>query len=296
MLAISAGYWYYLDQRASPSAPVRRERVVKKHIKMVAIGDSLTYGQGDENHNGGYVGIIKKKIEKHYHTSVSTANYGVSGDRSDQILSRFNHQKKIRKDIRQADVITMTVGGNDLMQTLQNEVMDSKQKEINTAVNKAGQTYQQKLVRLLTAIRHENRTAPIFVVSIYNPVYAYFANVTVISRSVAQWNKITEQTVGQTDNAYFVNVNHLLSYGQYKTSKQRQKLIDDDQAKGDSNLSQKQVIAIQKHDKKNLNQYISPDDNFHPNHNGYEQIAKRLFASMQKHNAWVYQMKRSPQR
>lgn len=294
LLALSAGYWYHLDQQSNPSTPVRHERVVKKHIKLVAIGDSLTYGQGDEDKNGGYVGIIKNKIEKKYHTRVTTANYGVSGDRSDQILARFNNQKKIREDIKHADVITMTVGGNDLMQTLEKEVTDSKEDEITAAVNKAGQTYQQKLVRLLTVIRRENRHAPIFVVSIYNPVYAYFANVTVISRSIAQWNKITEETVGQTDNAYFVDINHLLSYGQYKTSKQRQALAAQDKQKG-SLFNQKQVINIQKHGTKNLNKYISPEDNFHPNHEGYEQMAKKLFASMKKHDAWVYRTKRSSQ-
>lgn len=288
LLAISAGYWYHLDHQSNPTAPVHRERVVKKHIKLVAIGDSLTYGQGDEDKNGGYVGIIKKKIEKQYHTNVTTVNYGVSGDRSDQILARFNNQKQIRTDIKHADVITMTVGGNDLMQTLQKEIMDSKEDEITAAVNKAGQTYQQKLIRLLTAIRRENPHAPIFVVSIYNPVYAYFANVTVISRSIAQWNKITDETVGQTDNAYFVDINHLLSYGQYKTSKQRQALAEQDKQKG--------ILLTQKHGTKNLNKYISPEDNFHPNHAGYEQMAKKLFAAMKKHDVWAYHVKRSSQR
>jgi lysophospholipase L1-like esterase len=293
LLTISAGYWYHLNQKSSPTTPVRHERVMKKEVNLVAIGDSLTYGQGDESKNGGYVGIIKQKIKQRYHTQVNTVNYGVSGDRSDQILDRINKQKKIRNDIKHADVITMTVGGNDLMQTLQKEIAENQQDEITSAVNKAGQTYQQKLVRLFTVIRRQNHQAPIFVVSIYNPVYAYFANVTVISRSVAQWNKITEQTVSQTDNAYFVDINHLMSYGQYKTSKQRQQLIDEDQKNGSNTLNQKQVIAIQKHDKKNLNQYISPEDNFHPNHKGYEEIAKKLFASMKKHNAWLYQTKRS---
>ncbi|WP_295747629.1 GDSL-type esterase/lipase family protein, partial [uncultured Limosilactobacillus sp.] len=204
LLVISGGYWYHLNQRSNPPAPVRHERVMKKQVNLVAIGDSLTYGQGDENNNGGYVGIIKQKIEHRYHNKVNIVNYGVSGDRSDQILERFNKQKKIRNDIKHADVITMTVGGNDLMQTLQKEIADNQQDQITSAVNKAGQTYQQKLVRLLTVIRQQNRQAPIFVVSIYNPAYAYFANFTVISRSVAQWNKITEQTVSQTDNAYFV--------------------------------------------------------------------------------------------
>nr|EHU9844845.1 lipase [Listeria monocytogenes] len=33
-------------------------------INLVAMGDSLTEGVGDENKDGGYVGIIPKKLEE----------------------------------------------------------------------------------------------------------------------------------------------------------------------------------------------------------------------------------------
>jgi len=60
------GGWYGYQHFIQPS--VRQEqqvkRVEKRHVKLVAVGDSLTYGQGDEKKNGGYVGLIKKKNQK----------------------------------------------------------------------------------------------------------------------------------------------------------------------------------------------------------------------------------------
>ncbi|WP_369396173.1 SGNH/GDSL hydrolase family protein, partial [Paucilactobacillus hokkaidonensis] len=68
---------------------------------------------------GGYVSIIKQKVEKQDNTKVITSNFGVAGDRSDQILKRLNDQSNVQQKLKSADVIVMTVGGNDLMQTLE---------------------------------------------------------------------------------------------------------------------------------------------------------------------------------
>lgn len=83
------------------------------------MGDSLTQGVGDQQKKGGYVSIIKQKVEKQDNTKVITSNFGVAGDRSDQILKRLNDQSNVQQKLKSADVIVMTVGGNDLMQTLE---------------------------------------------------------------------------------------------------------------------------------------------------------------------------------
>lgn len=294
MLIAATGYWFYLSRPDSniTSNNVRSHRQVKrvkKHIRLYAIGDSLTYGQGDETKKGGYVSIVAHKIRHHYHTKVSTVNYGVSGDRSDQILARLQKQSQMRYDLRKADVITMTVGGNDLMQTLEKIISTNSEKEINAQVAKSGNQYQQKLTQLMNEIRKENPRAPIFVFSIYNPVYTYFANVTSITRSIAQWNRLTSETIGEYNNTYFVNIDHLMSYGQYQSKSSRAKLVKAAQKSGSSELSQKQVTTIMNHKNQNLNNYISTEDNFHPNHRGYVKMADRLFKSMEHHHNWVYQ-------
>lgn len=268
------------------SAP---KRVVKPTVHLVAIGDSLTYGQGDEKHNGGYVGLIKPKLERHYGNKVTTVNYGVSGDRSDQIHKRIKEQPAIRRDLRKADVITMTVGGNDLMQNLEKIVLLNSQKSANHKIDQAGVTYHRKLSSLLGAIRHENHHAPIFVISIYDPVYTYFPTAKIITQSMGKWDQITKKTLSSYGPAYFVNINHEMSYGQYNTKAKREKLIKTAEKSNGSMANQKQVEKIIDHRDHNLNRYISTADNFHPNHRGYERITAQLYRVMIKHDNFEYE-------
>lgn len=283
--------WQTLHQPARSTSPrvARQPRYVeKKKVDLVALGDSLTHGQGDEQKKGGYVGIIKGKIEHHYHqTTVKTVNYGVTGDRSDQILDRLRKQKQIRTDLKKADVITMTVGGNDLMQKLESDALASP-KKITKDVNGSRDEYAEKLRQLFTAVRQQNPHAPIFVMSIYNPFYAYFPDANVIDTSITKWNQTTKQTMGHYHKMYFVNIDQLMSYGQYKTKKERQQLRQKEQAANQGKVSQARILAIMDQRDHNINNYISTDDNFHPNHRGYRQIANKLFRSMEHHDSWEY--------
>lgn len=72
IIVVGAG-WFWHSHTPAPRGQnqeqlsVQKPRYVeRKHVKLVALGDSLTHGQGDETNNGGYVGIIKKKIEHRY--------------------------------------------------------------------------------------------------------------------------------------------------------------------------------------------------------------------------------------
>ncbi|WP_251546714.1 SGNH/GDSL hydrolase family protein [Limosilactobacillus caecicola] len=291
ILCCAGGAWYGYQHWGGSSSTANHQptRVLKKKVRLVAIGDSLTYGQGDEDKKGGYVSLIKSRLQNKFHNQVTTVNYGVSGDRSDQILKRINQQSQIRKDLKHADVIVMTVGGNDLMQTFQKDLTTNSTKTLSKDINRAGKTYQTKLKKLFKTIRQENSTAPIFVMSIYNPVYTYFPQVENINNSISKWNQLTKQTLASYGPSYFVDINHLMSYGQYKTAAQRRKLIRSSEKANDGQTSQKELISIMNQRNKNLNKYISTDDNFHPNHLGYQQMTRKLYRVMLKHDSFEYQ-------
>ena len=294
VIAISGGGYWYHQQQAAPTTvkqTSQKDRVIKKRVTLVAIGDSLTHGQGDNKNEQGYVGRIKKKLQKHYHNHVTTFNYGVTGDRSDQMLKRLNEQPEMRANLKKADVIVMTVGGNDLMQKLESNLLSNSSDKIESNIDQAGTNYQAKLNELLSAVRKQNATAPIFMYSIYDPVYTYFPDVSIINDSIDKWNQITKQTVAQYGPSYFVDIDQLMSYGQYKTSKQRQKLSQQAQKANSDQVTQKQVIAIMNNDTHNLNEYISTEDNFHPNAKGYDQMTNDLYKVMIKHDDWEYQQK-----
>ena len=87
--------------------------------------------------------LIKEKIEKKESIKVVTKNYGKTGDRSDQILARLLTKKNIQKDIKNANVITMTVGGNDLMQVMEKNFSSMADDNMQPVVEKSAKNYQK---------------------------------------------------------------------------------------------------------------------------------------------------------
>lgn len=104
----------------SKSAVRQSHKTHSQKISLVGLGDSLTFGQQDPTNRGGYVYLIKQKLQQNYDVKVTTHNYGKTGDRTDQIQARLENDPAMQKQVSEADVITMTFGGNDLMQILQN--------------------------------------------------------------------------------------------------------------------------------------------------------------------------------
>ncbi|WP_295773821.1 SGNH/GDSL hydrolase family protein [uncultured Limosilactobacillus sp.] len=286
LLLIGGGGYYYWQQAASQNRP---KKVLKSKIKLVAIGDSLTQGVGDQKQQGGYVGIIKHLLANQYHNQVITYNYGKSGDRSDQILQRLHNQSIIQHNLKPADVIVMTVGGNDLSQVLYAKAPGKSANQVETAVQKAGISYRKKLRQLMRAIRQENKTAPIFVISIYNPYYVYFPNVTTMENSVTIWNHYTQATVQKYQQTYFVNIQKLMSYGQYTSASSRSSLGSQTKQANQSSTKQSDLIQVM-NTSSNLNNYISPSDNYHPNYRGYTKMAQALLKVMKQHNQFEYRI------
>src|SRR5699024_6527541 len=184
-------------------------------ISLVGLGDSLTFGQQDPTNRGGYVYLIKQKLQQNYDVKVTTHNYGKTGDRTDQIQARLENDPAMQKQVSEADIITMTVGGNDLMQILQNNFQLLFANKLSSIMPQREKQYQQKAKSLMQTVRHYNPAAPIFVISVYNPFYVYFPTVTALQKYTGQWVELTKKTVTAQPRVYFVNVNQRLSQGQY---------------------------------------------------------------------------------
>ncbi|KRM11546.1 SGNH/GDSL hydrolase family protein [Paucilactobacillus suebicus] len=293
-IIVAAGFigGYFVLQKTQSPTQVRsttsaKQITFKKSVNLVAMGDSLTQGVGDQDKNGGYVGIIKPEIEKKYNTTVHASNFGVAGDRSDQILSRLNKEKNFQNKLKSADVIVMTVGGNDLLQSLQKNLFLTSKTKFTKNMSEASQKYSTKLDKLFKTVRKYNPNAPIFLFSVYNPFYVYFANVNTITQSVVAWNSDTQKALSNYGPAYFVNINNLMSHGQYNTKAAQTKLIQQDENANSGQTSQKQALKVMNQKGTNLNKYISTDDNFHPNHLGYKKMSDKLLTEMEDHPSWI---------
>jgi lysophospholipase L1-like esterase len=254
----------------------------KKTVHFVAVGDSLTEGIGDTTKQHGYTDRTAGLIKDRYGITVETANYGKAGDRSDQILTRIKKSKQAVKDIKNADVLTLTVGGNDLQQTLFGAVFAQTTDEVTSGVDKSLPTYEKKLTKLVDHLKSLNKDAPIFLFGNYNPLYVYLANREDLNDDVKRYNQVNADLAGADKRVYYVSTFNTLTYGQYNTAAKRAALVKEAEAANKGSLNNQEVKATLNGDDKEKNDLITNLDHYHPNDNGYDRMSQLLFNRMTK--------------
>ncbi|ERJ77769.1 SGNH/GDSL hydrolase family protein [Streptococcus sobrinus] len=222
-------------------------------FKYVALGDSLTQGVGDTTNQGGFVPILSRQVESDYHYRVTAKNYGVSGNTSQQILTRLEEKKDLKKDMQKADLLTLTLGGNDVMAILRKNISDLTL----DSFTKPAQDYQKHLRKIIELARKGNKDLPIYVLGIYNPYYLNFPDMTQMQEVVDNWNEGTKQVTQEYDKVYFVEINDRLYKG-----------IDGKEGVTESG------DGSNKADKRN--DVLYEKDHFHPNNTGYQIMANAV--------------------
>lgn len=234
----------------------------KESIHIVAIGDSLTEGVGDTTNSGGYVPLVANLLEEtDNYKKITTSNYGKSGDRSDQILARFNENKAMQEDVEGADIVVLTVGGNDIIQTFKQNFLTIAEDSFIAP----RETYEENLRMLFTAIKEVNPESELYIFGIYNPYSAYFPEITEMQTILKEWNNQTQEVVNETENATFVSIADLFDQTLIQEEKE-EPLID--------GIDQKRSEV--------KNPYLYEEDLFHPNEAGYELMAETLFQAIIK--------------
>lgn len=223
----------------------------KKVVTYVAIGDSLTKGVGDSTNQGGFVPLLAQSLTNETGLEFKAINYGVAGNTSSQILTRVREKKDLRKDLKQAQLLTITVGGNDLRKAI---LEDTSNLDLDR-FDKPSKTYVKNLKQIIELARKDNPDLPIYVVGIYNPLYLNFPDLTELQTLVDQWNQRTEETLSAYQGVYFVPINDLLYKG-----------IDGKSGVTESELGKETVT----------NDALYDEDSFHPNNTGYEIIKEAV--------------------
>lgn len=261
----------------------------QESIELVTVGDSLTEGIGDTKDMGGYEQRIAHKIEHVDHRDVQTANFGKSGDRSDQILKRLQADPTAQKKIKHADVLVVTAGGNDLQQELFKLIQTQKEPNVMPEIRDTKAQYQHKFEQLFAYLRGQNPHAPIFVYGNYNPLYVYLANRNDLNQAVHLYNGVNKDVALADKNAYYVSVFKPLTYGQYETAPKKVKLVREAKESAQGSTDNKMVSAALNQPDGEKNRYISQADHFHPNNKGYDVMTNELFKVMQKNKKeWLH--------
>ncbi|GMA50839.1 hypothetical protein GCM10025857_21960 [Alicyclobacillus contaminans] len=158
------------------TSPAANPSAQKKTVHLVALGDSLAHGYGDAS-GMGFVGDVSQQFRRQG-DSVIQSNLGIDGLTSSGLLTELQ-QPAVRRLLPAADIILVSIGGNDLNDAAGLPTLHTAQIAV------AQRQFETNLTRILTQIQTINPTAPILLVGLYNP-YQDIASVRVQTDTIVQ--------------------------------------------------------------------------------------------------------------
>lgn len=125
------------------------DQTTESAFQMTALGDSIAYGSKAEKGFGYtdlfYAGIMERK-------NLDTAelvNLGKPGRNSSELLRSIRTNKNVIDSLLQADIITISIGGNNLLRPVKGALAEEYQLDVKAA------GFERDLTRLL--LKKENR-------------------------------------------------------------------------------------------------------------------------------------------
>lgn len=165
---------------------------------IVAIGDSLTQGVGDETEQNGYVGILDRTINANQQIA-QIDNYGKRGNRTDQLLLRLENNE-IANDIRDSDIVLITIGANDIMKVAKDNITDLVMEDF--VFERKG--YEERMRQIFDEIHRLNPNTEIYLIGFYNPFEQYFQDIKELDLIVETWNAAGKAITDNYDNVTYI--------------------------------------------------------------------------------------------
>ncbi|WP_212956878.1 MULTISPECIES: SGNH/GDSL hydrolase family protein [Bacillus] len=173
---------------------VAKEKKKTGTLQIVSLGDSLTRGVGDKE-GIGYIGRMKEDLQKDYKQKVALTNLAVSGAKMPDLLKQME-SSGAQYSIKQADVIVLTIGGNDLFPG-----WESLGKIDLETYRPDTETFQNEAKKIIEEIRKLNTDSPIFWLGLYNP-FEDVEDLKGSSNIVVDWNASLEKLALNNTNVY----------------------------------------------------------------------------------------------
>ena len=139
------------------------------HLNYLALGDSIatgtiTYFSSTQSYARYLAGALGR-----YYKPLSYKNMAVDGDSTGRLLWRLSNNEVLRSLVSRADIITLSIGGNDLLRAA--SVPGFTSLDLPTA-RQAIYSFPQNWDKTIRTIRVLNPEAPLLTMTLYNPYCA----------------------------------------------------------------------------------------------------------------------------
>ena len=172
-------------------------------LSPLILGDSLARGVGDEQG----LGIGGRLLDELHHRQILTrpvANIAVNGARTGDVLQQLESHN-VREVVAQANVIILSIGGNDLWTDYNWRAGTPRDPE---GVMKTVLDRVDKIVRTLRTLSPKSR---IFVIGLYNP-YAKGPLGPILTMFVNRWNAMLAQRFANDPNIVVVETYDIFAF------------------------------------------------------------------------------------
>lgn len=194
---------YFTGTSGTPAAraPVEEETPAPAaddgKFRIVALGDSLTRGAGDPDGKG-YVGYMADELQTQAaDQEIRVKNYGIDGMRTPELAASLA-KPAVRAELKAADVIVLSIGGNDLFRS--GETLGNLEPAFIAPIQEA---YAADLDGVLKELRTINASAELFLIGLYNPFIAR-ENTQTTTKIVRDWNYQAAETAAAYPDTVFV--------------------------------------------------------------------------------------------
>lgn len=130
----------------------------------MVIGDSIAYGSGLKNPQEACYGKIVADTNGYDYS-----NYAVPGATSNDLISKLSEDEVV-SDLQKADIISISIGGNDFLKNNPSDLIFDAVLENNfTRFNEIADNFYHNLCQIVDIINHYNDDAVILMQTLYNP-------------------------------------------------------------------------------------------------------------------------------
>jgi len=207
-IMLGAGTFYWLQRPAASEDPTAITyetmktslRPMATSLNIIGLGDSLTAGVGDPN-DLGYAGMTVQQLQQSDTTSgVHFKDYGVKGDTTLDLLNVLK-KEKVEQSIKSADLIFMTIGGNDLVGVIKENFLHLSKKDFD----KRRQVFEQNFNEILRIIHELNPKATIYYLGLYNPFEDLLPGLDAqFTAILSEWNQSSERILEKYPHTVFI--------------------------------------------------------------------------------------------
>ncbi len=133
----------------------------------VVLGDSIAYGSGLVNANDACYGKMVADT-----CGFDYANHAVPGATTSEFISKLG-DRIVRADLAKADIVSISIGGNDYLNDLSDLMFDSIVKKDYTDFDRIGEGIYTNIKKAVEIILGLSPDAVILLQTLYNPMSGY---------------------------------------------------------------------------------------------------------------------------